>query len=134
MTTRQRIVIIDDNANDREVTRRFLDRRGYDVVPAGTGEEGLLLAAQSHPDAIIVDYRMPGMDGFEVTRRLKADKVVHRDSSEKNAPYAVFEKSDQDLFAEALGELRGFDSKRRRAPRRPSDCGGIPWDRSPRSF
>jgi serine phosphatase RsbU (regulator of sigma subunit) len=73
MDKRQRIVLIDDNATDVAVTRRFLERRGYDVVPATSGEEGLALAAQVLPDAIVVDYRMPVMDGFEVTRRLKAD-------------------------------------------------------------
>ncbi len=70
---RQRIVVIDDNENDLQVTKRLLDRRGYDAIPAQSGEEGLRLAHQILPDAIIVDYRMPGMDGFEVTRRIKAD-------------------------------------------------------------
>ncbi|MEO8382416.1 MAG: response regulator, partial [Acidobacteriota bacterium] len=73
MEKRQRIVVIDDNDNDLQVTRRFLERRGYDAVPALSGEEGLRLAHQTLPDAIIVDYRMPGMDGFEVTRLIKAD-------------------------------------------------------------
>jgi serine phosphatase RsbU (regulator of sigma subunit) len=73
MEKRERIVIIDDNANDLAVTRRFLERRGYDVLTAQSGEEGLRLAAQAVPDTIIVDYRMPVMDGFEVARRLKAD-------------------------------------------------------------
>ena len=73
MEKRQRIVIIDDNANDLQVTRRFLERRGYDAVPAQSGEEGIRLAGQVVPDAFVVDYRMPAMDGFEVTRRLKAD-------------------------------------------------------------
>lgn len=76
MTPRQRIVIIDDNANDLQVTRRFLERRGYDAVTALSGEEGLQAARQFLPDAIIVDYRMPGMDGFEVTRQLKADPML----------------------------------------------------------
>jgi serine phosphatase RsbU (regulator of sigma subunit) len=73
MDQRQRIVVIDDNANDLQVTRRLLERRGYDAVPAISGEEGLRLAHAQVPDAIIVDYRMPGMDGFEVTRRIKSD-------------------------------------------------------------
>lgn len=70
---RQRIVLIDDNENDLQVTKRLLDRRGYDAIPAQSGEEGLRLASQLLPDAIIVDYRMPGMNGIEVTRRIKAD-------------------------------------------------------------
>jgi serine phosphatase RsbU (regulator of sigma subunit) len=73
MDKRQRIVLIDDNATDVAVTRRLLERRGFDVVPALSGEEGLRLAANVIPDAIVVDYRMPGMDGFEVARRVKAD-------------------------------------------------------------
>jgi len=69
----QRILIIDDNANDAAVTRRFLGRRGYDVTVALSGEEGLQIAEQITPDAIVVDYRMPVMDGFEVARRVKSD-------------------------------------------------------------
>src|SRR5213078_848619 len=73
MEKKQRIVVIDDNANDLAVTRRMLERRGYDVLPAQSGDDGLRVAAETLPDAIIVDYRMPGMDGFEFTRRAKSD-------------------------------------------------------------
>jgi serine phosphatase RsbU (regulator of sigma subunit) len=74
MEKRQRIVLIDDSANDLAVTRRFLERRGYDVATALSGAEGLELAAGNPlPDAIVVDYRMPVMDGFEVARRIKSD-------------------------------------------------------------
>ena len=73
MGRRERIVIIDDNVNDLQVTRRFLERRGYDVVAVSSGEEGLEVAERVVPDAIVVDYRMPGMDGFEFTRRVKSD-------------------------------------------------------------
>lgn len=70
---KERIVLIDDNANDLQVVRRFLQRHGYDVVTALSGEEGLRVAAEVMPDVIVVDYRMPQMDGFEVSRRIKAD-------------------------------------------------------------
>lgn len=73
MPDRERIIVIDDNANDLAVTRRFLDRKGYDVTIASSGEEGLELANRIAPDAFVVDYRMPGMNGFEVTRRIKSD-------------------------------------------------------------
>jgi serine phosphatase RsbU (regulator of sigma subunit) len=76
MSRRDRIVVIDDSANDVNVTRRFLERKGFDVVAATSGEEGLALAAKQPPDAFVVDYRMPGMDGFEVTRRIKADPML----------------------------------------------------------
>jgi serine phosphatase RsbU (regulator of sigma subunit) len=73
---RQRIVVIDDNETDLQVIKRLLDRRNYDAVPASSGEEGLRIAQQIVPDAIIVDYRMPGIDGFEVTRRIKSDPAL----------------------------------------------------------
>src|SRR5258708_6942207 len=73
---RQHIVLIDDSANDLQVTRRFLERRGFDVSAATSGEEGLALAHATTPAAFVVDYRMPVMDGFEVTRRIKADPVL----------------------------------------------------------
>jgi len=72
----QRILIIDDNANDLAVTRRLLERRGFTVTTAQSGEEGLSLAQQVTPEAIVVDYRMPVMDGFEVARRIKADPQI----------------------------------------------------------
>ncbi len=76
MSTPRRILIIDDNATDLAVTQRFLERRGFLVTPAGSGEEGLQIARQITPDAILVDYRMPVMDGFEVARRVKADPAL----------------------------------------------------------
>lgn len=72
----ERIVLIDDSANDLQVTRRFLERSGFAVSAAASGEEGLRVAHAITPDAVVVDYRMPGMDGFEVTRRIKADPVL----------------------------------------------------------
>jgi serine phosphatase RsbU (regulator of sigma subunit) len=74
--TPERIVVIDDSANDLQVTRRFLERKGYAVSGATSGEEGLALASSVLPDAVVVDYRMPAMDGFEFTRRLKSDPVL----------------------------------------------------------
>ena len=72
MSTPERILVIDDNANDLQVTSRFLERKGYVVSVAASGDEGLELAGRIVPDAFVVDYRMPGMDGFEVTRRIKS--------------------------------------------------------------
>src|SRR6266516_4619034 len=77
MGTPQRIVVIDDNANDVQVTRRFLERRGFVVAAAISGAEGLAIARTITPDAFVVDYRMPAMDGFAVTREIKADPVLH---------------------------------------------------------
>ena len=60
MAERERIVIIDDSANDLQVTRRFLERNGYDVSVATSGEEGLTLAAKITPDATTIGKALKG--------------------------------------------------------------------------
>ncbi len=76
MSIPERIVVIDDSANDVQVIRRFLQRKGYAVDAATSGEEGLAMAKRIPPDVFVVDYRMPGIDGFEVTRRIKSDSQL----------------------------------------------------------
>jgi len=73
MAKRERIVVIDDSENDLQFIRRVLERKGYEVASANSGEEGLRVIAETIPDCVLVDYRMAGMDGYEVARRIKAD-------------------------------------------------------------
>src|SRR5438067_2818231 len=77
MSIPERIAVIDDSANDVQVIRRFLQRKGYAVDAATSGEEGLAMAKRIPPDVFVIDYRMPGIDGFEVTRRIKSDPQLH---------------------------------------------------------
>jgi len=72
----KRILIIEDNEMNRDVLSRRLRRQGYDVLIATEGLEGLRLARQSRPDLILMDLGMPDIDGWECTRRLKADEVT----------------------------------------------------------
>jgi CheY-like chemotaxis protein len=68
-----RILVIDDEANARELIKRFLTHAGYQVSLAASGEEGLRLAHALRPDAITLDVVMPQMDGWAVLSRLKTD-------------------------------------------------------------
>ena len=72
------ILIIDDDSNIRKMTSVRLEREGYRVLTASRGDEGLALAQAEHPDAILVDVVMPGMDGREVLRHLQADPAMQR--------------------------------------------------------
>lgn len=72
----ERIVVIDDNANDARLVQRFLERAGYLVNHAASGEEGLRLVSETYPDCVVVDYRMPGMDGYQVSGRIKSDPTL----------------------------------------------------------
>jgi two-component system, OmpR family, response regulator MprA len=67
-----RILVVDDDPKIRTVVRRGLAYEGYRVVEAASGEEGLAKAREHLPDLVILDVMMPGIDGFEVTRRLRA--------------------------------------------------------------
>lgn len=67
------VLIVDDVPDNLSVLHDALDESGYTVLIATSGEAALQRAAQGLPDVILLDAMMPGMDGFEVARRLKAD-------------------------------------------------------------
>ena len=68
---RRRILVVDDNIDAREALARLLEIAGHEVYQAGDGPGGLEEASRSRPDVAIVDIGLPGMNGFEVARRLK---------------------------------------------------------------
>jgi two-component system nitrogen regulation response regulator NtrX len=65
-----RILVIDDDASIRESLRMTLEYDGYEVLGAATGQEGLTLAEREAPDLVLLDVKMPGMDGLDVLTRL----------------------------------------------------------------
>ena len=67
------VLVVDDYADAREMYAAWLRVSGYRVALAGTVTDALSLAVQHLPDAILMDLSMPGIDGLEATRRLKAD-------------------------------------------------------------
>ena len=71
-----RIVVVDDTDVSAEVLRRLLLRDGYSVEVARDGESGLELVRRSTPDLVLLDVMMPGINGFEVCRRLKSDPAT----------------------------------------------------------
>jgi len=70
------VLVIDDNAYARDLTRRVLEDEGFDVIEASSGQTGLALAREQRPDAITLDVLMPGMDGWAVLAELKSDPVL----------------------------------------------------------
>jgi CheY-like chemotaxis protein len=73
-----RILIVDDNEMNRDVLSRRLRRKGYDVLLAPDGLEGLAAAQAGSPDLILMDLGLPELDGWECTRRLKADSATRQ--------------------------------------------------------
>jgi len=77
MTTkpdRPRVLLVDDYPDAREMYTEYLEFSGFEVVEAGNGIEALERAIDASPDIILMDLSLPVMDGWEATRRLKADE------------------------------------------------------------
>jgi two-component system OmpR family response regulator len=72
-TAEARLLIVDDEPNIVELLSASLRFAGFDVATAPNGQEGLRVARDFHPDLILLDVMMPGIDGFEVVRRLSAE-------------------------------------------------------------
>jgi two-component system phosphate regulon response regulator PhoB len=75
---KERILIVDDEEDILELLRYNLNREGYKIVSASTGEKCIQKAASEKPDLILLDLMLPGIDGLEVTKILKSDsKTIH---------------------------------------------------------
>ena len=67
-----KILLVEDNEMNRDMLSRRLERRGYDVIVAVDGEEGVARARAEMPDLVLMDMSLPVLDGWEATRQLKA--------------------------------------------------------------
>ena len=73
----EKILLVDDNPTNLQVLFQTLDGRGYNLLVAKNGEIALNIARKAMPDLILLDIMMPGIDGYEVCRQLKADALTH---------------------------------------------------------
>ena len=73
-----RLLYVEDNEMNRDMLSRRLQRRGFEVLIAGDGEQGVILAAAEKPDLILMDMSLPVLDGWEATRRIKAAPATRR--------------------------------------------------------
>ncbi len=72
-----KILVVEDNEMNRDMLSRRLMRKGYEVIIALDGEEGVAKAQAEAPDLILMDMSLPVLDGWEATRRLKAAPETH---------------------------------------------------------
>ncbi len=75
MSHRSRILVVDDDANVRDLIRVRLDQAGYDVHTARTGVEAISRIGELNPDAMVLDINMPEMDGFGVLAAMKTERM-----------------------------------------------------------
>jgi two-component system cell cycle response regulator len=97
-----RILVIEDNAANLELMRFLLTAHGYAVLAAHDGEEGLDIARRELPDLILCDLQMPGIDGYQVAKRVKATPALQHIPMVAVTAYAMVGDRDKVLSA-------GFD-------------------------
>jgi two-component system, chemotaxis family, sensor kinase CheA len=129
-TRRRRILVIDDSVTTRLLEQSILESAGYEVELAASGEEGLEKILKSPPSLIIVDVEMPGMNGLEFVRRLRAtpslpalpiimvsslasDEMRRRGKDAGVSAYIVKGEFDQQGFLDTVARLSSEPVERR---------------------
>ena len=100
-----RVLVVDDLPANRKLLEARLSAEYFDVVLASSGPEALAICAAEECDVVLLDVMMPGMDGFEVCRRLKGDAKTH------HLPVVMVTALDQ-----PADRVRGLEAGRRRLP------------------
>ena len=74
----KRILVVDDNEDNRQILIDLLSAAGYEIVEASNGLDAVALATSERPDLVLMDIQLPGIDGHEATRRIKAEPALAR--------------------------------------------------------
>ena len=95
----KRVLVIDDNAVNRRLAQVLLHSRGYEVTEVASAPEAFAMLMDKPPDIILMDLRLPGMDGLTATRKLKADQATRDIPVVAVTSYAM--KGDEETAREA---------------------------------
>jgi len=95
-----RVLTIEDHEDNRRIVRDLLSSVGYEVIEAVTGEEGVRVAETERPDLILMDIQLPDLNGYEATRRIKANPELRHIPIVAVTSYAL---SGDDLKAREAG-------------------------------
>jgi two-component system cell cycle response regulator DivK len=96
----KRILVVEDTEDNRRILRDVLTNAGYELIEAADGESGVSMATTHRPDLILMDIQLPILDGYEATRRIKADPDLRHIPIIAVTSYAL---SGDELKARAAG-------------------------------
>jgi len=101
----KRILIVEDHETNRRILRDLLTSAGYELIEAATGEEGVTLAETHRPDLILMDIQLPGLDGYEATRRIKENPALRQIPIIAVTSYALSGDEEKALVAGCVAYL-----------------------------
>ena len=99
------VLLIEDNEQNRYLATFLLEHRGYRVIQAHDGSDGIAMAVNERPDLILLDIQLPGMDGHEVARRLREDRSFARTPIVAVTSYAMVGDREKCLAAGCSGYI-----------------------------
>jgi two-component system, cell cycle response regulator DivK len=102
---KKKFLLIEDNEQNRYLVTFLLAQRGHEVVPAESGPIGIELAGRIHPDLILLDIQLPGMDGYAVARAIKGDLALQAVPIVAVTSYAMLGDREQALAAGCNGYI-----------------------------
>ena len=117
----KKILLVEDNEMNLDMLSRRLSRQGYEVVAAQDGAAGLAKAASERPHLILMDMSLPVLDGWEATRRLKADPATSAIPVIALTAHAMAEDKEK-AMARRLRRLRHQADRARAAPRQDQEA------------
>ena len=100
-----KVLVIEDNEQNLYLVTFLLERYGLEIIPARTGPQGVALADHVHPDLILLDIQLPGMDGYEVARRLKQNPLLADVPIVAVTSYAMEGDREKGLLAGCVGYI-----------------------------
>jgi two-component system cell cycle response regulator DivK len=101
----KKILVVEDNETNTYLISFILRRNGYEVIEARTGEEGVEFAIKEKPDLVIMDIRLPGIDGLEATKRIRESEVDEKIPIVALTSYAMIGDKEKALKAGCTGYI-----------------------------
>lgn len=101
----KKILVVEDNDLNMKLVRSLLKREGYDIFEAKNAESGIQLAREHHPDLILMDIQLPGMDGLSATRIINTDDGLKEIPTVALTSFAMQEDKEKALDAGCVGHI-----------------------------
>jgi CheY-like chemotaxis protein len=105
MNNTKRILVIEDNETNMYLISFILKSRGYEIIEAKSGEEGVDIAVKERPDLILMDIQLPGIDGLEATKRIRKSEAAREIPIVALTSYAMTGDREKSLSAGCTGYI-----------------------------